>query len=132
MVSKIKTACFAAMAAVILVSGASFAPSEAIAKDVEVKKSQSAKKHGKRATSKRHVNRQHAVRSSARGKRHHYRKHVYWRSRPSNSGIFVLIGPSSAYGAYGTGWCRALHSGRHWAPRIGWHGGRHVGAVRCG
>lgn len=60
------------------------------------------------------------------------RRRVVVRSRPSSSVAFVVLGPRVVYRAYGSGWCRALHSGRHWAPRIGWHRGRHVGAVRCG
>lgn len=44
---------------------------------------------------------------------------------------FVVLGPRVTYASYGSGYCRALHSGRHWATRIGWHRGRHVGAVRC-
>lgn len=55
---------------------------------------------------------------------------VVVRSQPSVA--FVVLGPRVVYRSYGAGWCRGLHSGRHWAPRIGWHRGRHVGAVRCG
>ncbi len=54
------------------------------------------------------------------------------RSYATSSVAFVVLGPRVVYRSYGSGWCRALHSGRHWAPRIGWHRGRHVGAVRCG
>jgi hypothetical protein len=43
----------------------------------------------------------------------------------------VVIGPRVTYRAYGSGWCRALHRGRHWAPGLGWHSGRHIGRVRC-
>lgn len=57
---------------------------------------------------------------------------VVTRSYPTNSVAFVVHGPRAAYASYGSGWCRALHSGRHWAPRVGNHRGRHVGAVRCG
>ena len=60
---------------------------------------------------------------------------VVARSYPTNSVAFVVHGPRAAYASYasyGSGWCRALHSGRHWAPRVGNHRGRHVGAVRCG
>ena len=53
----------------------------------------------------------------------------YYRGRSTVA--FVVPGPRATYRSYGSGWCRALHSGRHYAPRIGWHGGRHVGAVRC-
>ena len=59
-------------------------------------------------------------------------RRVVVHSNPSSSYAFVVLGPSVVYRSYGSGWCRALHNGRHWAPRIGWHRGRHVGAVRCG
>jgi hypothetical protein len=59
-------------------------------------------------------------------------RHYYGRSHSSSTVAFVVLGPRVVYRSYGSGWCRALHSGRHWAPRIGWHRGRHVGAVRCG
>jgi hypothetical protein len=62
----------------------------------------------------------------------HRDRRVVVRSHSSNSVAFVVLGPRAVYRSYGSGWCRALHSGRHWAPRIGWHRGRHVGAVRCG
>jgi hypothetical protein len=66
--------------------------------------------------------------------RHRDRDHDRWRwrSRHSFAAVsFVILGPSVVYRSYGSGWCRALHRGQHWAPRIGWHSGRHVGAVRC-
>jgi hypothetical protein len=59
-------------------------------------------------------------------------RHYYGHSRSSSTVSFVVLGPRVVYRSYGSGWCRALHNGRHWAPRIGWHRGRHVGAVRCG
>lgn len=59
-------------------------------------------------------------------------RRVYYRGRSPNTVAFVVLGPRVVYRSYGSGWCRALHSGRHYAPRIGWHRGRHVGAVRCG
>lgn len=58
-------------------------------------------------------------------------RRVYYRGRSSTTVAFVVLGPRVVYRSYGSGWCRALHSGRHFAPRIGWHRGRHVGAVRC-
>lgn len=131
MFAKLKSVCFAAMAALIVVSGVNLAsPTPAFAKSVEVKKAQGGKHQARRTN--RHAGNRHAVRVSARHRHHKHRRHVYWRSRSSNWGVFVLIGPTVAYDGYGGGWCRALHSGRHWAPRIGWHGGRHVGLVRCG
>ena len=62
----------------------------------------------------------------------HRDRRVVVRSQPSSSVAFVVLGPRVVYRSYGSGWCLALHNGRHWAPRIGWHRGRHVGAVRCG
>ena len=59
--------------------------------------------------------------------------HVVARSYPTNSVAFWYMAPvPPTLPNYGSGWCRALHSGRHWAPRVGNHRGRHVGAVRCG
>ena len=62
----------------------------------------------------------------------HRDRRVVVHSQASSSVGFVVLGPRVVYSSYGSGWCRALHNGRHWAPRIGWHRGRHVGAVRCG
>jgi hypothetical protein len=61
-----------------------------------------------------------------------YNRGVVTRSYATNSVAFVVHGPRAVYASYSSGWCRALHSGRHWAPRVGNHRGRHVGAVRCG
>ncbi|HEY8580716.1 MAG TPA: hypothetical protein VIL72_12570, partial [Beijerinckiaceae bacterium] len=47
------------------------------------------------------------------------------------SGFVYLGGPRIVVRGYGPGWCRGLHRGYHWAPRIGWHDGRHVGLYRC-
>ena len=59
------------------------------------------------------------------------RRRVVVRSRPSTSVAFVVLGPRVAYRAYGAGWCRGLHRGRHWDRRSGWHAGRHYGPFRC-
>ncbi|HET7680880.1 MAG TPA: hypothetical protein VFK79_12210 [Xanthobacteraceae bacterium] len=59
------------------------------------------------------------------------RRRVIVRSRPSTSVAFVVLGPRVVYRAYGAGWCRGLHRGRHWDRRIGWHAGRHWGPFRC-
>jgi len=59
------------------------------------------------------------------------RRRVIVRSRPSTSVSFVVLGPRVAYRAYGAGWCRGLHRGRHWDRRNGWHAGRHYGPFRC-
>ncbi|HET7680612.1 MAG TPA: hypothetical protein VFK79_10815 [Xanthobacteraceae bacterium] len=61
-----------------------------------------------------------------------YNRGVVTHSYAPTSVAFVVHGPRAVYASYGSGWCRALHSGRHWAPRVGNHRGRHVGAVRCG
>jgi hypothetical protein len=70
--------------------------------------------------------RRHVVRDRDRD-----RRHVIVRSRPSSSVAFVVLGPRVVYRAYGAGWCRGLHRGRHWDRRIGWHAGRHYGPFRC-
>ena len=45
---------------------------------------------------------------------------------------FVYLGgPRIVVGGYGPGWCRGLHRGYHWAPRVGWHYGAHRGLYRC-
>ncbi len=45
---------------------------------------------------------------------------------------FVYLGgPRVVVRGYGSGWCRGLHRGYHWAPRIGWHYGTHRGLYRC-
>ncbi|MFN3889840.1 MAG: hypothetical protein ACK4MV_05525 [Beijerinckiaceae bacterium] len=45
---------------------------------------------------------------------------------------FVYLGgPRVIVREYGPGWCRGLHRGYHWAPRIGWHYGTHHGLYRC-
>jgi hypothetical protein len=59
------------------------------------------------------------------------RNRVVVRSSPSASVGFVVLGPRVAYRAYGSGWCRGLHRGRHWDRRVGWHAGRHYGPFRC-
>ena len=59
------------------------------------------------------------------------RRRVIVHSRPSSSVAFVVLGPRVVYRAYGAGWCRGLHRGRHWDRRIGWHAGRHYGPFRC-
>jgi hypothetical protein len=59
------------------------------------------------------------------------RRRVIVRSRPSTSVGFVVLGPRVHYAAYGSGWCRGLHRGRHWDRVHGWHAGRHYGPFRC-
>jgi hypothetical protein len=80
------------------------------------------------------VKRSTTVRSNRYSTHNRYNNNsrIVVRSRPSSTVAFAVYGPRVVYRSYGSGWCRALHGGRHWAPRIGWHSGRHVGAVRCG
>jgi hypothetical protein len=64
-------------------------------------------------------------------RRDHDRRRVTVRSRSSTSVAFVVLGPRVVYRAYGAGWCRGLHRGRHYDRRNGWHAGRHYGPFRC-
>lgn len=55
-----------------------------------------------------------------------------YRSRDrAVSGFVFLGGPRVVVRNYGAGWCRGLHRGRHYAPRVGMHGGTHRGLFRC-
>jgi hypothetical protein len=54
-----------------------------------------------------------------------------WRA-PAAAGFIFLGGPRIIVRGYGPGWCRGLHRGYHWAPRIGWHRSTHRGLYRCG
>jgi hypothetical protein len=76
-------------------------------------------------------NNAHNTRVVVRNNNSYNNRRVVVRSQPSSSVAFVVLGQRTAYASYGSGWCRALHNGRHWAPRVGWHRGRHVGAVHC-
>lgn len=54
------------------------------------------------------------------------------RFRPGyRPGFVYLGGPRIVVRGYGPGWCRGLHRGYHWAPRIGWHAATHRGLFRC-
>ena len=57
-----------------------------------------------------------------------YRERDRTRAEP---GFVFLGGPRIIVRSYGYGWCRGLHRGRHWAPRIGWHTATHRGLFRC-
>lgn len=57
-----------------------------------------------------------------------YRAGRVWRGRPAASTFLFLGGPRVIARP---GWCRGLHRGRHWAPGIGYHAGRHRGLFRC-
>lgn len=55
-----------------------------------------------------------------------------YRYRPGyRQGFVFLGGPRVIVRGYGPNWCRGLHRGYHWAPRIGWHAGTHRGLFRC-
>jgi len=65
------------------------------------------------------------------GRRHvttHHRYNYNYRHRYP---FVYLGGPRVIVRGFGPGWCRGLHRGYHWAPRIGWHYGRHFGLYRC-
>jgi hypothetical protein len=66
---------------------------------------------------------------------HHHDRNWSWRHRHGSHSYaavdFVILGPRVHYAAYGSGWCRGLHRGRHWDRRSGWHAGRHYGPFRC-
>ena len=54
------------------------------------------------------------------------------RVRPGyRQGFVFLGGPRVVVRGYGPNWCRGLHRGYHWAPRIGWHAATHRGLFRC-
>jgi hypothetical protein len=58
----------------------------------------------------------------------------FQRHRPEYRGRYpfrYLGGPRIIVRGYGPGWCQGLHTGYHWAPRIGWHYGTHRGLYRC-
>jgi hypothetical protein len=87
---------------------------------------------------RRHVNRgRHATRHHRHVNRHvhrHHRHHDHDGFVGFSTSLYVpfaVLGTPVVYAAYGPGYCRVLHRGRHWAPGIGWHSGKHVGRVRC-
>ena len=151
MLSRQRRVQLAAVAALTVLFGANAAMSTANAqtrvqlaqaeKKQDVKKSSSkqnvkkssSKQSVKKSSSKKVVVKKTTNRTVVRSGHNNTKRTVVVRdSRPSSSVAFVVLGPRVVYRSYGSGWCRALHNGRHWAPRIGWHRGRHVGAVRCG
>lgn len=142
----------AAIAALSLMFGTAAAPNMAVAakgeqafaaekkKSSKAKSSKSAKKSDAKKSSKKSKSAMKSSKSkkadtkkSSRSKKVvvRHRDRVVVRGSSSVVVPLVVIGSSTAYAAYGPGWCRALHKGRHWAPRIGWHAGQHVGRVRC-
>jgi hypothetical protein len=70
------------------------------------------------------------VRDRDRDHRWSWRHHGGSRSYSATT-TFVVLGPRVHYAAYGAGWCRGLHRGRHWDRVHGWHSGRHYGPFRC-
>jgi len=60
-----------------------------------------------------------------------YRSGMRWRGPAAATGFVFLGGPRIVVRGYGAGWCRGLHRGYHWAPRLGWHRGTHRGLFRC-
>lgn len=65
------------------------------------------------------------------GNNYYYPRHRYRHRYGYYSPFLFLGGPRYYVRSYGPGWCRGLHRGRHWAPRIGWHAGLHRGLFRC-
>jgi hypothetical protein len=67
------------------------------------------------------------------GERSRYNRYGrQWRGPAYGAGFVFLGGPRIIVRGYGPGWCRGLHRGYHWAPRLGWHRGTHRGLYRCG
>jgi uncharacterized membrane protein YhiD involved in acid resistance len=141
----------AAVATLVVLLGATAAPNMASAakgdnaqaengrRDVQKSKSHVNKSHVNKShvnKSQRHTTTKTVVRTDrdhARSDRRHVNTRVIVRTRTTAVYVpFVVLGPSVAYASYGSGWCRGLHRGRHWAPGIGWHAGQHVGRVKCG
>lgn len=105
------------------------AKSSKSAKKSDAKKSSKKSKSAKKSSKSKKAD----AKKSSKSKKVvvHHRDRVVVRGSSSVAVPLVVIGSSTAYAAYGPGWCRALHKGRHWAPRVGWHAGQHVGRVRC-
>ena len=61
----------------------------------------------------------------------YHRGSIYSYGYGYRSPFIYLGGPRIIVRGYGPGWCRGLHRGSHWAPRIGRHWGRHYGLYRC-
>ena len=148
MLSKAKASYLAAAAALVILSGVTVSSTIASAqnriqlaqvekKDAQDNRKSESRREQRRETSQNRDARSRTVVRSDRDRRHvdrdrdRDRRRVIIRSRPSSSVGFVVLGPRVVYRAYGPGWCRGLHSGRHWARRIGWHAGRHYGPFRC-
>jgi hypothetical protein len=130
----------AMMATLAILLGSTAAPTTASAQKGD-KNAQSDRRDVQK--SKSHVNKsqRHTTtktvirkdRDHARSDKRHTNTKVVIRTRTTAVYVpFVVLGPRVTYASYGSGWCRGLHRGRHWAPRIGWHAGQHVGPVRCG
>ncbi len=149
MLSSRKLTQLAAVAAVTALLGATAVPNTATAAKSDqqaqsgdrdgknVSKARASKKHvTQRHVTKRHVTKKTVVRKKTIVRTHVRPSHRYTRNRVviRTTAVYVplvVLGPRVVYRSYGAGWCRALHRGRHWAPVLGWHSGRHVGRVRC-
>jgi hypothetical protein len=115
-----KTA-LAAIAALSFLFTTSVAPNLAVAAQKDGKQASAKKKSSKKVVNKKVVNKK-VVKKTV----------VHRGGSVSGSTVaFVTLGTPVVYKAYGAGWCRALHRGRHYAPGAGWHSGKHVGRVRC-
>ena len=146
MLSKAKASYLAAAAALVILSGVTVSstiasaqsrqPAQVEKQDAQDNRKSESRREQRRETSQNRDTRSRTVVRSDRDRRPDFirdrdRRRVIIRSRPSSSVGFVVLGPRVVYRAYGPGWCRGLHSGRHWARRIGWHAGRHYGPFRC-
>lgn len=161
MQSKSKHAQLAVMATLVVLLGATAAPNMASAQSgIQLAQADSGRREAQKPSSSRENRAQRAPRQAVRQDRpratstrttttrtivrtdrprerqvsrsdRRDRSRVVIRSRTTYV-PFVVLGPRVVYRSYGAGWCRGLHRGRHWAPRIGWHAGTHVGPVRCG
>jgi hypothetical protein len=144
MLSKRNFAQFATVAAVTILFGANTAVKPANAQggvqlaQADVKKTTTTKRVVTNGNRKKVTTRTTTRRGASNNRsntrvvvRNGTHNRVVTRSSAPSSVAFVVYGPRAAYASYGSGWCRALHGGRHWAPRVGYHRGRHVGAVRC-
>jgi len=131
----------AALAALSLVAGTVAAPTVADAQnrdrqirgDRDGDRTVRVNRDRNRQVTNRHVTNRHVTTRHVTT-RHVYRHHPHNRFVVRSTAIsvpYVVLGAPVVYRAYGAGWCRALHRGRHWSPGIGWHAGQHVGRVRC-
>jgi hypothetical protein len=79
----------------------------------------------------RHDNNRSRVVVHDRDRDHRWSWRHHSGSRSYATTTFVVLGPRVHYAAYGAGWCRGLHRGRHFDRIHGWHAGKHYGPFRC-